>query len=116
MDVQTRSALIITLVASSAASASDFHESLRADVICSSEANPTKLEILENPASDGFFNVSGGLCKALPMDSEEPSTLFPVAHCMMEEGQQFSFMFGGWLNMLTIHFEQKSEEFDLFCR
>jgi hypothetical protein len=116
MDVHTRSALIITLAASSAAAASEFHESLQAGTACSSEKNDTSFEILDSPAFDGFFNVSNGLCKAYPIDSDETETLFPVGHCLLQDGQKFTFMFGGWLNMLTVRFDHNDENRDLFCR
>lgn len=116
MEVQTRSALIITLAVSSAAVASEFHDSLQAGVICSSDVNPIKFEITESPAPDGFFNISTGLCKAVTLDPDEQSTLFTVGHCLLESGEQFSFMFGGWLNMLSVRFDEKSEEDDLYCR
>jgi hypothetical protein len=116
MDVRARSVLIITLVASNAALAGDFHESLQPGVVCSSEDNPLKFQILESPAFDGFFNISEGLCKALPIQDGEDATLFSVGHCMLQDGQQFSLMFGGWLNMLTVRFDEKDESQDLFCR
>jgi len=116
MDVHTRSALIITLAASSAAAASEFHESLQAGTACSSEKNDTYFEILDSPAFDGFFNVSNGLCRAFPIDPDEKATLFSVGHCLLRDGQKFTFMFGGWLNMLTVRFDHNDENQDLFCR
>ncbi|MEY4064313.1 MAG: hypothetical protein RIR26_521 [Pseudomonadota bacterium] len=116
MDVRTRSALIITLLLCNSAWGAEFHDSLRAGVICSSEDNPVKLEILEPPAEDGFFQITGGLCKALAIEPDGNSTLFPVANCLLENEQQFSFFFGGWLDMLTAHFDEKDEGTDLICR
>lgn len=116
MDVHTRLALVITLVASSVAGASEFHESLQAGKTCSSEKNQTRFEILEGPASDGRFNVSKGVCRAYPINPDEKATLFSVGHCLLQDGQQFTFMFGGWLNMLTVRFDQNDENHDLFCR
>lgn len=115
MDVRERSVLIITLVASNAALASDFHESLKPGVVCSSDQNPSRFQILESPAFDGFFNITEGLCKALPIEEELDSTLFTVGHCMLDDGQQFAFLFGGWLNMLTVRFDERDEAQDLFC-
>ncbi len=114
--MRARSVLIITLAAANSAVASDFHESLMPGVICSSEHNPLKFQILEGPEFDGFFRISEGLCKALPIDTEESSTLFAVGHCLTNEGQQFAFMFGGWLNMLTVQFDEKDDIQELFCR
>jgi hypothetical protein len=116
MDVRTRSVLIISLVLLNGSALADYHDSLRPGLICSSDTSDMKFEILEMPAMDGFFQVEGGLCKALVTDDEDASTLFKVADCMFEDSQVFSFMFGGWLQMLTVRFEGKDETQDLFCR
>lgn len=116
MDVRTRSALIITLLLSQEAALADYHDSLRAGLICSSDVSELKFEILEQPDLDGFFKVGSGLCKAQHMNEDDSATLFKVADCMLEDGQIFSFMFGGWLQMLTVRFEGKDETQDLFCR
>ncbi|NBO39045.1 hypothetical protein EBU99_10730 [bacterium] len=118
MDVHTRSVLILTLaVVANAAWAAEFHESLVAGTICSSENSLIKTEILEAPADDGFFKLSeDGLCRALPLNPNEPSTLFDVANCMLADGTQLTLMFGGWLNMLTARFDENSGIEDLICR
>jgi hypothetical protein len=116
MDVRTRSALIITLFLCNSASGSEFHDSLQSGVVCSSEENPVKIEILEAPSEDGFFQISAGLCKALEIETDGNSTLFPVAHCLLEDERQFTFFFGGWLDMLTAHFSEKDQATDLICR
>lgn len=116
MDVHTRLALLITLAASSAARAAEFHDSLQAGTACSSKKNQTHFEILDSPAFDGRFNVSKGVCRAYPINPDEKATLFSVGHCLLQDGQQFTFMFGGWLNMLTVRFDQNDENQDLFCR
>ena len=116
MEVRARSALFITLAVSNAALATDFHGSLIPGVVCSSEDNSSKIQILERPASDGFFKITKGLCKALPILPEEDATLFAVSQCLNDEGQQIAFMFGGWLNMLTARFDGKNESHDLYCR
>jgi hypothetical protein len=116
MDVRTRSALIITLLLFQEAAFAEYHDSLRAGLICSSETSDLKFEIAEPPDQDGFFRVESGLCKAQHINSDDSSTLFKVADCMLQDGQIFSFMFGGWLQMLTVTFEGKDETQDLFCR
>ncbi len=119
MDVRVGSVLILTLGMGSAPTrAADFHESLQAGVLCSSENSPVKFEILEPPtAEDGFFKVSDGLCRAKELDPDEPSTLFPVAFCMDSSGAEFTLFFGGWLSMLTAKFKDESDEKqDLVCR
>jgi hypothetical protein len=116
MDVRTRSVLITLLLLSQEAAMAEFHDSLRAGLMCSSEASDLKFQILEPPDSDGFFKVESGLCKADHLSPDDSSTLFKVADCMLEDGQLFSFMFGGWLQMLTVRFEGKDETQDLFCR
>ncbi len=116
MDVRTRSVLIITLMLSHEAALAEYHDSLQAGLVCSSDISELKFEILEPPDTDGFFKVESGLCKAKHLSSDDSSTLFKVADCMLEDGQVFSFMFGGWLQMLTVRFEGKDETQDLFCR
>jgi hypothetical protein len=119
MDVRVGSVLILTLGAvSPPAFAAIFHESLQAGVICSAEDHPVKFEILERPVhEDGFFKVSDGLCRALALDPDESSTLFPVAFCMDSSGAEFTLFFGGWLNMLTAKFkDESSQNQDLICR
>lgn len=116
MDVLTRSALIITLLGAHEAALAEYHDSLRAGVICSSDNSELKFEILEQPDSDGFFRIESGLCKGTQLDSDDLPTLFKVADCMRDDDQVFSFMFGGWLQMLTVRFEGKDETQDLFCR
>lgn len=119
MDVRRRSVLFLSLgILSGRAQASGFHESLQAGVICSSEHYPLKFEILEPPATeDGFFKVSDGLCRAIPIDSDDGSTSFPVAYCINSNGTEFTLFFGGWLNMLTAQFtDQTNENQQLFCK
>lgn len=116
MDVRTRSVAIISLMLLNSTALADFHDSIRAGLICSSDTSDMKFEILEMPAMDGFFQVEKGLCKALEINDEDSSTLFQVADCMFEDSQAFSFMFGGWLQMLTVRFDGKDETQDLFCK
>jgi hypothetical protein len=119
MDVRVGSALILALVGlSTTARAAEFHESLQAGVVCSAENNPLKFEILETPVhEDGFFKVSEGLCRALAVDPDEGSTLIPVALCMDSRGAEFTLLYGGWLNMLTVKFrEDTGSQDDLICR
>lgn len=119
MDVRLRSVFILTLLSLPAPGyAANFHESLQAGVICSSEDYPVKFEIFESPSiDDGFFKVSDGLCRALPMNDDETSTLFPVALCLNNREQEFTLFFGGWLNMLSLKFKNESDgENELLCR
>jgi hypothetical protein len=119
MDVRSRSVLVLTLLLVPAMGhAVTFHDSLQAGVVCSSEGHPVKFEIFEAPAADdGFFKVSDGLCRALPLDEDDGSTLFPVALCLNNREQEFTMFFGGWLNMLTVKFKDESDEnSDLLCR
>ena len=119
MDVRVGSVLILTLGAvAPPVNAEDFHESLQGGVICSADGNPVKFEILERPThADGFFKVSEGLCRALVVDQNETSTLFPVAFCMDAGGAEFTLFFGGWLNMLTVKFKDDPKgDRDLICR
>lgn len=119
MDVRRRSVLFLSLgILSGKVQASEFHESLQAEVICSSEHYPLKFEILEPPAAeDGFFKVSDGLCRAIPIDPQDGSTLFPVAYCLNSNGTEFTLFFGGWLNMLTAQFsDQTDDDHQLFCK
>jgi hypothetical protein len=120
MDVRARSVLVLTLgLLSGTGIAASFHESLQPGVVCSSENYPVKFEILERPLlDDGFFKVSDGLCRAVNLDeTDDTSTLFPVARCMDSRQTEFTLYFGGWLNMLTAKFTDNSDEKkDLICR
>jgi len=116
MDVRTRSVLIIILLLSHEAALAEYHDSLQAGIVCSSDMNELKFELLEPPDTDGFFKIGSGLCKANNLNQDDSSTLFKVADCMLAGGQVFSLMFGGWLQMLTARFEGKDETQDLFCK
>lgn len=108
--------LFVMLGTSVGAEASSYHESLWPGVSCASDDSPAVVRILEKPDSEGLFKINGGLCRALPSPSLEDGTLFAVAHCVLHTEQAFVFMFGGWLNMLTVRFSNTDESQDLFCR
>lgn len=100
----------------SPAFAGNFHESLQANTICSAESIPSKIVIFEVPDDDGFFKTNLGLCRAISIDEQGTSTLFPVAQCLDENNKQFTFFFGGWLNMLSVKLSESEEDEDLLCR